>query len=362
MKAAVLFTSPGQLSIEEVAVDKPRGHEVLVSLAATGLCHSDLHYLEREYPWPAPMVLGHEGAGIVEAVGQDVSYVQPGDHVVASPLGFCGRCEWCLSGRPTLCDQDNLARRPGEEPRLRLAGGAECRQFSGLSTFAEQMLVHENALVKIDQDIPLDRAALLGCGVPTGVGAVIRTARVPPGASVAVIGCGGIGLNCIQGAVIAGASRIVAIDINDAKLERAGQFGATDLINNSAGDAAAQLRDLPGASGGVDYSFEALGLKQTFELAAAILRPGGTATLIGVAEGTVEFPAEIFVGGELRIQGSRLGSVRARQDIPYFLDLYLAGRLKLDELVSSRISLAEINEGYAAIGDGAVARSMVVFG
>jgi S-(hydroxymethyl)glutathione dehydrogenase / alcohol dehydrogenase len=362
MKAAVLFTSPGQLSIEDVQVDTPHKREVLVRLVATGLCHSDLHYLEREYPWPSPMVLGHEGAGVVEAVGADVTYVRPGDHVISLPLGFCGQCEWCLSGRPALCDQDNLARGAGEPPRLRLADGAECLQFSGLSTFAEQMLVHENMLVKIDNEIPLDLAALLGCGVPTGVGAVIRTAQVPPGANVAVIGCGGIGLNCIQGAVIAGADRVIAIDINAGKLDRAREFGATDVIDNTAGDAAEQLRDLLPGSGGVDYSFEALGLPATYELAFALLRPGGTATMIGVAEGTIQLPAGAFVGGELRIQGSRLGSIRARQDIPYLLDLYAAGRLKLDELVSNRICLDQINEGYAAIGNGSIARSVVVFG
>jgi S-(hydroxymethyl)glutathione dehydrogenase / alcohol dehydrogenase len=208
----------------------------------------------------------------------------------------------------------------------------------------------------------LDLAALLGCGVPTGVGAVIRTAQVPPGANVAVIGCGGIGLNCVQGAVIAGANRVIAIDINAGKLDRAREFGATDVIDNTAGDAAEQLRDLLPGSGGVDYSFEALGLPATYELAFALLRPGGTATMIGVAEGTIQLPAGAFVGGELRIQGSRLGSIRARQDIPYLLDLYAAGRLKLDELVSNRICLDQINEGYAAIGNGSIARSVVVFG
>jgi S-(hydroxymethyl)glutathione dehydrogenase/alcohol dehydrogenase len=298
---------------------------------------------------------------VVEAVGEDVTYVRPGDHVVALALGFCGQCEWCLSGRPSLCDQGSLFRRPGEPPRLRLADGTQCTQKSGLATFAEQMLVHENSLVRIDPAFPLDRAALLGCGVPTGVGAVIRTAQVPPGASVAVIGCGGIGLNCIQGAVIAGASRIVAIDINAGKLDRAREFGATDVIDNSAGDAAEQLRDLLPGSGGVDYTFEALGLPATYELAFAILRRAGTATVIGLGPGKFELPIEAFLAGELRIQGSKLGSIRARKDIPFLLDLYAAGRLKLDELVSSRISLDQINEAYAAIGEGSVARSVVVF-
>jgi S-(hydroxymethyl)glutathione dehydrogenase/alcohol dehydrogenase len=360
VKAAVLFESPGALSIEDLRVDGPGPSEVLLRVAATGLCHSDLHYLDRHYPLEGPTAMGHEGAGVVEAVGSDVTYVKPGDHVISFPVAFCGQCEFCLAGRPTLCGQEGLRRAPGRGPRLRLANGDACVQFVGLATFAEQMLVHERALVKIDPDIPLDRAALVGCAVPTGVGAVIRTAKVPPGADVAVIGCGGVGLNCIQGAVIAGANRIVAIDINDGKLALARQFGATDLINNPGNDAVDQLNDLLPGSGGVDYSFEAIGLKQTYELAFAVLRTGGTATLIGVPSGTIELPAGAFLR-ERRVQGSLMGSVRFRQDLPYFLDLYRAGRLKLDELVSSRIPLERINEGYKAITDGAVARSVVVF-
>jgi S-(hydroxymethyl)glutathione dehydrogenase/alcohol dehydrogenase len=223
------------------------------------------------------------------------------------------------------------------------------------------MLVHEHALVKIDPDIPLDRAAIVGCAVPTGVGAVIRTAKVPPGANVAVVGCGGVGLNCIQGAVIAGANRIVAVDINDGKLALARRFGATDVINNVNGDAVDQLSELVAGRGGVDYSFEAIGSKATYELAFALLRRGGTATLIGVPPaGNIELPAGAFLQ-ERRVQGSLMGSVRFREDLPYFLDLYRSGRLKLDELVSNRIPLDQINEGYDAITDGSVARSVVVF-
>jgi len=243
---------------------------------------------------------------------------------------------------------------------LTLPNGKPALQFAGLATFAEQMLVHENALVKINADIPMDRAALVGCGVPTGVGAVIRTARVPEGATVAVIGCGGIGLNVVQGAVLAGASRIVAVDINDGKLELARQFGATDTINSTAGDAVEQLHELIPGSGGVDYSFEALGIKETFELAFALLRRGGTATAIGAGKGTFAVPMAEFLQ-EKKIQGSCMGSVQFRRDLPYLLDLYTKGRLKLDELVSSRIPLEQINEGYAAIGSGSIARSVVVF-
>lgn len=357
MRAAVLFSSPGRLSIEDVTLDEPRRDEVVVKLHATGLCHSDLHVLHGS-GIEGPTVLGHEGAGVVVSAGSDVTYVKPGDRVISCPTGFCGRCEFCLAGRPTLCLDQASLRRTG---RIQLGdSGAPCLQFAGLSTFAEEMLVHENNLVKIDDDIPLESAALVGCGVATGVGAVLRTAQVRPGSNVAVIGCGGIGLNCIQGAVIAGANRIVAIDINDGKLQLASEFGATDLINNSTGDAPAQLRDLLAGLDGVDYSFEAIGRKETFELAFELLRPGGTATLCGVTQDVIELPGLHFLR-ERRIQGCFMGSVRFRQDLPFFLDLYRLGRLKLDELVSNRLPLEDINLGYDAIADGSIARSVVVF-
>jgi S-(hydroxymethyl)glutathione dehydrogenase/alcohol dehydrogenase len=362
MKAAVLFESPGKLQIEDVDIDDPGRREVVVRLGATGLCHSDLHYLEHKYPMEGPTVLGHEGAGTVEEVGADVTQFKPGDHVISYPSGFCGQCEWCLTGRPTICAQIGLRREAAGQPsRLKLhRDGSDLLQLAGLATFAEQMLVHENNLVKIDDDIPWDRAALVGCGVPTGVGAVIRRAKVPAGATVAVIGCGGIGLNAIQGAVLAGADRIVGIDINDGKLELARQFGATDVINNSNGDAVEQLWELiPGAEG-VDYSFEALGHKETYELAFAVLRPRGTATLIGVGEDTFTLPMRPFLR-ERTVQGCLMGSVNFRKDLPYLLNLYKTGRLDLDRLVSNRIPLDQINEGYAAIVNGDIARSVVVF-
>jgi S-(hydroxymethyl)glutathione dehydrogenase/alcohol dehydrogenase len=360
MKAAVLYESPGKLQVEEISLDNPRPFEVRLRVGATGLCHSDLHYLERTYPLAGPTVLGHEGAGVVEAVGSSVSYVKPGDHVIAYLAAFCGHCEFCLAGRPTLCRQEGIARAADDDPRIRLANGDTAHQFAGLSTFAENMLVHENNVVKINPDIPFDRAALVGCGVPTGVGAVIRTAKVPAGATVAVVGCGGVGLNVIQGAALAGASRIVAVDINDGKLATARLFGATDTINNSNNDAVEQLAELIPGAGGVDYAFEALGIKQTFELAFALTRRGGTATFIGVGSGTIELPVTDFLQ-EKKIQGSIMGSVNFRKDLPLLLDLYQGGKLKLDELVSNRISLDSINEGYSSIGDGSIARSVVVF-
>jgi S-(hydroxymethyl)glutathione dehydrogenase / alcohol dehydrogenase len=363
MLAAVLHKSPGALSLEEVLIDEPMPHEVLIRTAATGLCHSDLHFMEWATPGWSPTVLGHEGAGVVEAVGSAVAYVKPGDHVITCLAGFCGECEFCLTGRPNLCAnaKEQCHRGPNDPPRLRLADGSPVVQFAGLSAFAEKMLVHEHMVVKIDDDIPLDRAALVGCAVPTGVGAALREARVRPGATVAVIGCGGVGLNVVQGAVIAGARRVIAIDINDGKLKTARLFGATDVINNSAGDALDQVNRLLPGEGGVDYSFEALGLEQTFELAFSLLRSGGTATMLGVSFDTFKIPIHDLLSRSRSIKGCVMGGVQFRQDLPYFLDLYKAGRLKLDELISNRISLEDINEGYAAIAHGAIARSVVVF-
>jgi S-(hydroxymethyl)glutathione dehydrogenase/alcohol dehydrogenase len=362
VKAAVLH-QPGKLVIEDVLVDDVGAREVRVRTMATGLCHSDLHFIEGHNAHPLPAVLGHEAAGIVEAVGRDVRYVVPGDHVIVFAIGFCGLCEFCLKGRPTLCSEGVVLGRPDTEPpRLRFTDGVPVHQFVGLSTFAEEMLVHENKLVKIGKEIPFDTAALVSCSVATGLGAVFRRAQVEPGSNVAVIGCGGVGLNAIQGAVIAGANRVIAIDQNDEKLERARQFGATDTINTSTDDAVERVAELLPGKGGVDHSFEAVGLKSTCELAFRILRFGGTATVIGLTADTttIELPGLDFMV-EKRIQGTNLGSVRFRDDVPYFIDLYTQGRLRLDELVSSRIPLREINDGYARIGDGDVARTVVVF-
>jgi S-(hydroxymethyl)glutathione dehydrogenase/alcohol dehydrogenase len=271
-------------------------------------------------------VPGHEAAGVVEAVGPDVTEFRPGDHVIGCLSIFCGRCEYCLSGRPVLCTRQGLERGPGEPPRLS-RNGEPLHQFLRLSAFAERMLVHENALVKIRHEMPLDRAALIGCAVTTGLGAVFNTARVPPGATVAVIGCGGVGLNCVQGAAIAGASRVVAIDTLPWKLELARAFGATDGIDATAGDPVGQVRELTG--GGVEYSFEAIGLKATAEQAFAMLRSGGTATIIGmIPEGErIELPGSDFLD-EKKIQGSNMGSNRFRIDMPRYVDLYLGGRFE----------------------------------
>jgi S-(hydroxymethyl)glutathione dehydrogenase/alcohol dehydrogenase len=285
--------------------------------------------------------------------------VKPGDHVITCLSVFCGHCDYCLSGRPNLCRAPELSRGEGEAARLSL-NGTPMMHFLHCSSFAEQMLVHENAVVKVRDDMPLDRAALIGCGVTTGLGAVFRTARVEPGSTVAVIGCGGIGLNCVQGAAIAGAGRIIAIDLNEMKLKLAEQFGATDLVDASAADPVAQVLEMTG--GGVENAFEAIGLKIAAEQAFAMLRPGGTATVIGMIPlgSNVELPGVEFLS-EKRIQGSTMGSNRFRIDMPRYVDMYLDGRLKLDELVSARIGLDDINDGFEAMKRGEVARSVIVF-
>jgi S-(hydroxymethyl)glutathione dehydrogenase/alcohol dehydrogenase len=305
--------------------------------------------------------MGHESAGVVEAVGSDVTYVRPGDHVIACVSVFCGQCRWCLGGHPHLCD-GAAAMRTRTEPTLRrVSDGAPVSAFASLGGFAEQMLLHEHGVVKIRDDMPLDTAALIGCGVMTGLGAVFRTARVPAGASVAVVGCGGIGLSAIQGARLAGATPVIAVDVSAEKLERAQELGATHVVNASQVDAVAAVRDLTG--GGVDYSFEAIGLKATAEQCYGMLTKRGTATIIGMIPPgvNIEIPGADLFASEKRIQGSLMGSNQFRSDMPAYIELYLDGRLRLDEMVSARRPLAEINEGYDAMRAGTVARTVIDF-
>ena len=359
MKAAVLHSPRQPMTIEDVAIEKPKRREVLVRTAAAGLCHSDLHFIEGSYPTPVPIVLGHESAGIVEAVGEDVAYLKAGDHVISCLSVFCGHCEFCLSGRPSICQTPDVKMPPGAAHRLSWQG-KHLNQFANLSSFAEQMLVHEHALVKVRVDMPLDLAALIGCSVITGYGAVAHTAKMEPGATVAVFGAGGIGLATINAAQIAGAARIIAVDKDPFKLNLAKLFGATDVIEASAADTVRRIVDL--SAGGVHYSFECVGLKETAEQSFSALRPGGTATLIGmIPVGTkIELHGVDFLR-ERRIQGCMMGSNRFRIDMPRLIDFYLQGRLKLQEMVSARIHLEQINDGFAALKRGGIARSVIVF-
>jgi len=361
LKAALLSSVPGELQIEDVEVGEPGPREVLVRTAAAGICHTDSHFMEGKYPYPLPAVLGHESAGVVEAVGSMVGYVKSGDHVITCLSAFCGHCEQCTSGHPSLCENSGteLVRSAGEPPRLS-TNGQHVNQFLHLSSFAERMLVHEQTLVRITPDMPLDRAALIGCAVTTGLGAVFRTARVSPGETVVVIGCGGVGLSAIQGARIAGANRIVAVDRIGWKLELAKEFGATHTINGEEEDSVLALLHL--IPDGVHHAFEAVGMKQTAEQAFAMLRRGGQATVMGmIPVGTkIELPGSDFIW-EKTITGSNMGSNQFRTDIPRFIDMYMDGRLNLDAMVSKTIPIEDINSGFAEMKSGNVARTVISF-
>jgi S-(hydroxymethyl)glutathione dehydrogenase/alcohol dehydrogenase len=359
MKAAVLREVNQPLEIEDIQHGDPAPREVLVRTVAAGVCHSDLHFQNGSYPYPLPAVLGHESAGVVEAVGSDVTYVKPGDHVITCLSAFCGHCEHCLTGHMSLCQEPEL-QRPMDAPQRLTKADENLWQFLNLSSFAEYMLVHEHAIAKIRDDMPLDRAALIGCGVTTGVGAVIHTAKVEPGSTVAVIGCGGVGLSAINGADIAGAARIIAIDTVDSKLDLARKFGATDVVNAKDTDAIGEVRELTG--GGVHYSFEAIGLKQTAEQSFKMLRRGGTATIIGMIPVgvNIELHGPEFLM-ERKLQGSNMGSNRFRVDMPRFVDFYLQGKLHLDDMISGRIKLEDVNDAMAALETGEVARNVIMF-
>ncbi len=360
MKAAILEAPNKPLVIADVTLGNMGPHEVRIRTAAVGLCHSDLHYMDGTVSQPMPVVLGHEAAGIVEAVGSHVTRFKPGDHVVGCLSVFCGTCQHCISGDLVQCSNPEVKHAPGVADRIERSG-AKISQGFNLGAFAEEMLVHENAIVKIRDDMPLDRAALIGCGVLTGTGSVIRTAKVTPGSTVVVIGCGGVGLSAVMGARLAGALRIIAVDVLPNKLALAKEFGATDTINAADGDPVQQVLEL--TSGGVDYSFECIGGKKTAEQAYAMLATGGTVTLMGVmpADMMLEFPGRDLFYRQKKILGCLMGSNQFPTDIPRLVEFYMQGRLPLDKMISKRIKLDEINEGFDALKSGGVARSVITF-
>lgn len=359
MKAAVLREVSKPLTIEDVQVDRPGPREVIVKTGAAGLCHSDLSVMNGTIKMAGlPAVLGHESAGTVLEVGRDVTYVKPGERVITCLSQFCGLCEFCLTGRSYLCRREGMT--AGERPRPRLSqDGTAVAQFAGLSSFAEELLVHENAVVKVDEDIPFEVAAVVGCGVTTGLGAVLNTAEVRPASTTAVIGLGGVGLAAIQGCYIAGARQVIAVDRWPGRLERALALGATHAVNASEADSVDAVRELSG--GGVDYAFEAVGRGDTAQQAFLMTRPGGMAVVIGVVSGMdITVPGSLLQG-DRTLRGCAMGSNRFRIDMPRWLDLYRQGRLRLDEFVTSRIALDEVNEGYAAMERGEGARTVIVF-
>jgi len=326
------------------------------------VCHSDLHVVDgaSRHDVGRPIVLGHEGAGVVEGVGTDVTTVRPGDHVVACLSGFCGSCAQCLAGHPNLCVGGAVARSASSPSRLSQLGEA-VTAFAGVGSYAERMLLHENSVVKIDPDIPLDRAALVGCGVLTGVGAALRTAGLEAGQTVAVFGCGGVGLSIVQGARIGGARQIVAVDVFDSKLEMARRLGATHIVNSARDEAVEAVRALTSGAG-VDHAFEAVGSAALCRQAIESLAIRGTATIVGVLPpgAMIEFPW-LAIRPECRVQTSRMGSNRFRIDIPRYLELYRQGRLLLDEMVSRRGHLDDLNEAFRAMKAGEVARTVLTF-
>ena len=361
MKAAVLRAFNAPLQIEDLSIDEPGPGEVLVKTAASGVCHSDLHVIEGSLPMPPPCVLGHEPAGIVEAVGPGVGDFEPGDHVIGCLTTFCGSCRFCTEGRPYLCLAQYAGRPEGARSRLSARSGEPIAQLANLGSFAEKMLCPERSLVKIRDDMPLDRACLIGCGVTTGLGAVLNTARVPAGASVVVIGCGGVGLAAVQGARIAGASRIVAIDTQTWKLDLARELGATDSVSATTGDPVATVHALTG--GGADFVLECIGLVSAVQQAVAMTGRGGTTLLVGVVAMTETVPIATcdLTLQEKKIVGSYMGSNRFRFDMPKYVDFYLDGRLRLDEMISARIPLEDVNRAFDRMRKAEVARQVVVF-
>ena len=358
MKAAVFHGPQKPLTIENVEVAQPIEREVLVRTVASGVCHSDLHFVDGYYQFPTPAILGHEAAGVVEAVGPHVTEFKPGDHVIACLSVFCGHCSYCLTGRTHLC-QSRPVRTPQQPPKLSW-NGSPVNQFANLSAYAEKMLVHENGLVKVKNDMPLDRAALIGCGVTTGVGAVLNTARVEAGATVAVYGAGGVGLAVIQGARIAGAGMIIAVDVFEKKLAQARELGATHAVDASKLDPVKTIREMTG--GGVEYAFEAIGLKKAAEQAFECIRPGGTATVIGMIPvgQKLELEGSVFLR-EKRIQGCSMGSNRFKVDMPKYVDFYQRGLLRLDEMITRRGKLEDVNDAFRAMKAGEVARTVLMF-
>jgi S-(hydroxymethyl)glutathione dehydrogenase/alcohol dehydrogenase len=356
MRAAI-FTGTLELSVEDVTPVDPGPSDVLVRIGASGVCHSDVSAANGTIPTPPPCILGHEGSGTVEWVGAEVTRVAVGDHVIASFVPACGNCFWCLRGESNLCAMSNEV---FVTPKALRADGTTAISMTGLGTFADQMTCNQANVVKVDTDLPDAQLALIGCGVTTGVGAALNTARVTPGSTVAVIGCGGVGQAVIQGARIAGASRILAIDPVELKRKTAESFGATDLVDPGAGDAVAQVRELTGGIG-VDYAFEVIGLTETMQQAYTMARRGGTAVVVGMPkwDAQLTLPAFSLFYEEKTILGCMYGSAQVRADFPRFVGLVEAGRLDLGSMVSAQIGLDDVNDAFRAMQAGEVIRSVI---
>ncbi|MEV6654162.1 zinc-binding dehydrogenase [Streptomyces sp. NPDC051219] len=359
MKASIVDGLGRGFTVREVDIAAPLGREVLIDVKASGLCHSDLSVATFDLGFQFPSVLGHELAGVVSAVGPDVTDIHVGDHVVGSCLQFCGQCDNCLSGKTHRClHPETTLRAEGEAPRLTM-DGKPIDQMAGLGGFAQQALVHEYQLAVVPDEIPFAQAALLGCGVLTGAGAVLNTANVQTGESVVIIGAGGVGMNAVSGAVIAGAATIIVIDVHDAKLERAQAFGATHTINSTTTDPVAEVKRITGH--GADYVFDFVGIRPVTRQALQMLAKGGGLYLIGIGgkDAGLEIDTSTLLNNQNRVEGVFMGSSNLKRDIPLYASLYLQGRMNLDDLVSKEISLHEINEGYEALKDSSTTRVVI---
>jgi Zn-dependent alcohol dehydrogenase len=365
MKGAVLYQPKQPLVVEDIVVPDPHDDEVLVKVVATGVCHTDLHPIKGDMPIPLPTVLGHEGAGIVEKVGKGVTSVKPGDHVVLSVMPFCGKCRYCLIGKQYLCIMAWPTVFGGTllngSKRLKKKDGTELNYYFGQSSFADYALVHESTPVKVRDDAPLDKIAVLGCGATTGIGAVLNTANVQAGSSVAMFGCGGVGLSGIMAAKLVGAVKIIAVDVIDKKLEMARDFGATHTINSSKEDPVQKIKDLTGGFG-ADYSFEFIGNVNVMAQAFDATCPGGKTIIIGAAPVGQKVALDgMALLTEKTVVGTAGGSLRPGVDIPRYVDLYMEKKLDFDRLITRTYPLEDINKAFEAMEKGEVARSVIVF-
>ena len=361
MKAAVLYEYNRPLVVEEVEIDRPKAGEVLVKVGAAGICRSDYHFMKGEAHAPLPIVLGHEGSGIVEQVGEGVTTVKAGDRLVLSFVSNCGHCYFCTSGRPNICEKRAAYWTSMFDGTSRLhKGGQSIAQFDQMACFAEYAVVPETACIPVPDTLALDKAALIGCCTTTGVGAVLVNAQVEPGSTVAVVGCGGVGLNVIMGAKLVNAKEIIAVDIQEGKLEFAMKFGATHSVNSSHQDAVARVKELTGGRG-VDYAFEVFGSGETVEMTYSMARKGGTVVVVGIAPIGDKAPIDVLslVREEKVLKGTYYGSVRMSVDMPRIVDLYLSGRLNLDDLITRRYSLDQINEAFEDLNRGEVGRGVI---
>ena len=353
------------LTIEEIDLRPPGPGEILVKMGAAGLCHSDLSVINGDRPRPTPMALGHEAAGIVEEMGPGVTDLKKGDHVVLVFIPSCGHCAPCAEGRPALCEPGAAANTAGKlmsgESRLFRGDGSMVHHHMGCSAFADHAVVSRHSVVKVDPDLPLEEAALFGCAVLTGVGAVVNTGQVRAGSSVAVVGLGGVGLASLLGAVASGARHVVAVDVSDEKLKLAKELGATHAFNGTAADIVEQVK--AATKGGVDYAVEMAGSTRAFETAYRITRRGGTTITAGLPPPSASWamPSTNLVAEERTIKGSYIGTCVPSRDLPRFIELYRQGRLPVNRLMTHRLKLDEINEGFDRLHEGKAVRQVITF-